>query len=281
MTAGSFSVMIGVLRIPSSPELPMTTIAQLAAALHTLLTSTANTLARTTGFTQRRSPLTGAAFAQTLVFGWLANPQATLEELSQTAALRGTPVSPQAIDQRFTSTAATYLHALLATAVQTLVATEPVAVPLLKRFTGVYLLDSSTIQLPDACADLWPGCGGNTTKHTSAALKVQVRLDLATGALAGPFLQAGRASDGRAPTQTLTLPPGALRLADLGYFNGALLRDLHQQGVYWLSRLEALSVVFDADGRQWPVVQFLAAQSSPQVDLPVQVGVPTACPRAW
>lgn len=250
----------------------MTTIAQVATALHTLLTTTANTLARTTGFTQRRSPLTGAAFAQTLVFGWLANPQATLEELSQTAALSGTPVSPQALDQRFTPTAATYLHALLDAALQILITTEPVAVPLLQRFRGVYLLDSSTIQLPDCLADLWPGCGGTTAHHTSAALKVQVRLDLVTRALAGPFLQAGRANDGSAPTQRLPVPPGALRLADLGYFSLALLRDVQEQGGYWLSRLEAQSIVFDMDGTRWSVVQFLAAQPNARVDVPVQVG---------
>lgn len=118
---------------------------------------------------------------------------------------------------------------------------------------------------------VFAGCGGNTSKHTSAALKVQVRLDLVTGALAGPLLQAGRANDGRAPTQTLPLPSGALRLADLGYFNLAVLRDVHQQAGYWRSRLEARSVVVDPDGTRWAMDQLLATQASPGVDLPVQV----------
>ena len=255
----------------------MTTVPQLAEAMQTLLTTTANTTARATGFTRRRSPLTGAGFAQALVFGWLADADATLEQLSQSAAACGCPVSPQALEQRFTPAAADLVQSLLATAVQTLVSAEPVAVPLLQRFAGIYLLDSSTVVLPDALAELWPGCGGRSSEGT-AALKLQVRLDLTTGSLAGPFLQAGRANDGSAPTQTLALPCGALRLADLGYFTLAVLRDVDAQGCYWLSRLEADSVVFDQHGKRWPAVQLLAAQLGAQVDLPVQVGVTARLP---
>jgi CRISPR/Cas system-associated endoribonuclease Cas2 len=250
----------------------MTNVAQVATAMQTLLTTTANTLARSTGFTQRRSSLTGAGFAQALVFGWLSHAEATLEELSQSAATCGCPVSPQAIDQRFTSAAATFLHDLLGHAVQTVVTTDPVAVPLLQRFAGVYLLDSSTVVLPAALATFWPGCGGSASERSAAALKVQVCLDLATGRLAGPYLQAGRANDGMAPTQTLPLPPQALRLADLGYFNLDVLRDLDTREVYWLSRLEARSVVFDQQGKRWALVQLLQAQPGARVELSVQVG---------
>lgn len=250
----------------------MTTVAQVATAMQTLLTTTANATARATRFTQRRSPLTGAAFAQTLVFGWLANAGATLEELGQSAATCGCPVSPQALDQRFTPAAGTFLQTLLAHAVETVITTDPVAIPLLQRFAGIYLLDSSTIVLPEALAAIWPGCGGTTTERTAAALKLQVRLDLVTGALAGPFLQAGRANDGTAPTQRLTMPRGGLRLADLGYFNLEVLRAVDDEGGYWLSRLEARALVFDEHGTRWPLVQLLQAQAGATSDLTIQIG---------
>ena len=56
----------------------MWTVTHLSTALHRVVTTTANQLARETGFVQRASKLTGAAFVQTLLFGWLNNPQATL-----------------------------------------------------------------------------------------------------------------------------------------------------------------------------------------------------------
>jgi hypothetical protein len=62
---------------------------------------------------QRTLPLSGAALVQALVLGYLADPGAALEDLAQTAALRGRPVSPQALDQRFTRQLADCLERLL------------------------------------------------------------------------------------------------------------------------------------------------------------------------
>src|ERR671922_2168238 len=87
----------------------MTTIPQVARAMREILTTTADEAARTTRFVQRTSPLSGSTFSQTLVFGFLANPQASLEELAQTAATLGVPITPQALDRRFTPAAAACL----------------------------------------------------------------------------------------------------------------------------------------------------------------------------
>jgi len=110
--------------------------------MQTLLTDIADNAAQLSGFVQRRSKLTGAVFVQTLVFGWLANPQATLEELTKVAALRGVSITPQGLDQRFTEGAAHLMLEVLNSAVQTLVCTDPATVPLLDRFAGVYVHDT-------------------------------------------------------------------------------------------------------------------------------------------
>ena len=64
----------------------MTTVPQLAQTLQTVFTTTADAAARATGFVQRRSKLTGAAFVQALVFGWLANPHASSDPVVTTTA---------------------------------------------------------------------------------------------------------------------------------------------------------------------------------------------------
>src|SRR5918911_465369 len=130
------------------------------------MTTIADEAARATTFVQRQSPLGGATFTQTLVFGFLANPQAALEELAQTAATLGVAVSPQALDQRFSEAAARCLERVLSEAITQVVAAAPVAIPLLERFTAVYLQDSSTIVLPDALAEVWQGCGGGSPPPT-------------------------------------------------------------------------------------------------------------------
>ncbi len=141
--------------------------------------------------------LPNTLFAQTLVFGWLANPQASLEGLAQAAAAVGVTIRAQSPDARFTEAAAVFLDTLLARAVQTVIAADPVAIPLLERFTAVVLLDSSTITLPAALALWWPGCSAGT-----AALKLHVRYDLCRGCLSGLLVQEGRISDRSTPMQT-------------------------------------------------------------------------------
>jgi len=258
--------------LSSERSLLMTTVAQLAEAMQTLLTTTAETTARATGFVQRRSKLGGAAFAQALVFAWLANPQATVEARAQAAAVAGVAISPQGLEQRCTERAAIFLEQLLSQAVRTVIAAEPVVVPLLARFSAVVLLDSSTVVLPDVLAPWWPGCGGATEEHTAAALKLQVRFDLVRGTLEGPLLTDGRTHENSSPLQHAPLPPGALRLADLGFFNLAVFAAMTAQGIYWLSRLLLSTGVFTADGARCDVLRLLAAQTTATVEAPVCLG---------
>jgi len=275
MTVGSsWGIIVVAKQTPMPRSFPMTTIADVGEAMQTVLTRVADTAATATRFVQRESKLGGAEFVQTLVFGWLANAEATLEDLAQTAATLGVTISPQGLDQRFTRQAAECLQQVLAHAVTVLIAADPVAIPLLQRFQGVYLLDSSTIQLPDALQAVWPGCGGNTPTHTSAALKFQVRLNVTTGQLDGPLLQLARENDASAPLQTAPLPTGALRLADLGYFSLDVLRDMAAAGVYWLSRLQAGTAVYTANGQRCEKIgAWLAQQGERLIDQPIQLGV--------
>ena len=248
----------------------MTTIPQVARAMRKILTTTADEAARATRFVQRTSPLGGATFSQTLVFGFLGNPHASLEELTQTAATLGVSITPQALDQRFTAAAAACLEQVLRAAITQVIAAEPVAIPLLARFPAVYLQDSSTIVLPDALATVWQGCGGSTPSHTSAALKLQVQLELRTGSLADLQLQDGRTSDRTAALPAL--PPGALRIADLGYWSVDALQGLAQQGNFWLSRLQTQTALYDTTGHRHDLLAWLTAQPAEAVDLPVLLG---------
>lgn len=67
---------------------------------------------------------------------------------------------------------------MLEASVAKVISGEPSALVMLRRFNGVYLLDSSTVALPDELAEVWEGCGGSSPKNTSSSLKLHVRWDL-------------------------------------------------------------------------------------------------------
>ena len=165
----------------------MSTIPQVSQAMQQLLITAAQDADAKLHYTKRpdRAKFTASTLTQTLVLGFLAHPDARIEQLTHTAARLGVDLSPQAIDQRFTFATAALLQEIVTSSMQHLIAADPVAIPILQRFNGVRVHDSTTIVLPDDLADHWRGCGGTSAEHTSAALKCGVQLDLLTGALCG------------------------------------------------------------------------------------------------
>jgi hypothetical protein len=264
----------------------MQSLTGLATTIRALLTTRARRLARIHGGVQRRSRFAGDTLVQTLVLGWLSNPCASLRQLCQMARIREVVITPQGLAQRFTPGLAATLQAVLAEAAQTVVAArEPVAIPLLARFTGVYLVDTTTISLPAALARDWPGCGG-TTDQGEAAVKVATSYDLRHGSLAGLSLAAGRTHDRMTAVSTMLYPVDSLVLRDLGFFRLDDLAAFSAAGVGFLTRLHASTVVWTDDETRRPVTTLLAdtltAQQSDrsasglrhvvEVDLPVQLG---------
>ncbi len=250
----------------------MTSMTCLARSLQTLFTTVADEASRETGFVRRRRKLTGARFAQTLVFGLLGTPDATLRQLQQAAATAGTAATVQAIAQRCTEPAATFLQRLLTHGLSLLVTGEPVALPLLQRFPAVVVMDSTTVTLPAALAAVWRGCGGSTPEAAQAVLKIQLRYDLRAGGLDVLALQDGRANDTQAPSQPRPLPPGALRLSDRGFFVTAVFRAVVAAGGHFLTHPLPRLTVWHPDATRRRLARFLAARRTPVVDLQLAVG---------
>ena len=130
----------------------MSSIPQIAEVLQQVLGPEAEAAGRASGFVQRQRKVNGANFTQTLVMGWLGQPEASLEELCQAAMAVGLEITPQGLEQRFTEEANDCLNQVLQKAVAQAVQAEPVNIEILQRFNGVYIEDSSTIHLPEALA---------------------------------------------------------------------------------------------------------------------------------
>lgn len=257
----------------------MTIIPQVATALQEVLNTVAATLGRSTGFVQRACKVNGALFVQTLVFTFLANPDATGDALTQTAAALGTELTESGLTQRFTKAAATLLQDVLAAALTRMLVADPLDLALLDQFSAVYLEDSTIVALPDALVDVWRGCG-NATDQGQAALKLTLRLDLRTGLIAGLSLHDGCTADQKAAAALTVIGAGALYLADLGFFGLRRLRTLVEQQAFFLSRLHGQTSVFTRDGQRWDDVGVLLTTMGEQteVDLDVTLGVTERVP---
>jgi hypothetical protein len=248
----------------------MNSIAQIMEAMQTVLTQEADRLGRETGFIQRQVKWSGRTFVQTLVLGFLSNPEASYSELSQSAATLGLGISNQGLEQRFTETAAVFVRQVLEAMVKQVVLTNCNPFPVLDSFNGVYIRDSSVIALPNELQEIWHGVGG--TAGETAALKLQVNLDFQTGRVHGPVLQEGRAHDQTSPFQTESLPAGALHLGDLGYFNLDRLAKDQAEGVFWITRLKLGTSVYGLDGQRLELASWLSSSAASLIDIQVSLG---------
>jgi hypothetical protein len=122
----------------------MSIIAKVAAALQQLFGDCATQAAHQSRVIVRQRRFTPLALARTFVLGFLKHPNASAEQLAQTAAQAGAAVTPQAIDQRQTPKLVQFLQELFCRATQIVVGADQALAPLLERFTRVLVLNAST-----------------------------------------------------------------------------------------------------------------------------------------
>jgi Transposase DDE domain len=252
-------------------------ITHVSQSLQTLFGAMAENVAEVFPVVLRQRKFTTASLAKTFVFGFLAHPRASDEELAQTAGLFGVHVTTQAIEQRFTPQLVAFLEALFRSATSHVVAARKALAPLLQRFPAVYLLDSTTATLPEAQRDRFPGCGGSYGSG-QAAMKLQTLWELRGGALSAVQVEPGRSCDYKTSLQQAPLTEGSLRIADLGYFDTAVLQGMARARVYFLSRLQFGTAVFSPEGQSLRLLDWLTRQSGPWVDRHVLVGTERKVP---
>lgn len=230
-------------------------------------------LGRDTGVIRRRRRFSGATLLKTLVLTLLKTPKAGPEDYAVTAATLGVAVTPRAVEKRFTPALVDFLRAAPGALLPRALAAAPVAVPLLRKFTAVYLGDATTVALPEAYAEQFPGCGGKSGRGR-AAVKIQVLWERITGRIERLHPEPGRAGDSRSAAVPELPPPGSLSLYDLGYFDLARLKRWAAAGAHWITRWQQGTAAFDVDGRPLELPGALARHAGGRpVDRPVVVGL--------
>jgi hypothetical protein len=138
------------------------------------------------------------------------------------------------------------------------------ALPLLQRFHGVYLFDTSFLPLPACLARDYPGTGNQ--QQANAAVKVLLGLELTSGGLVQVDFFSARQPDQALTPQCQPLTEGALRLADLGFFSLDFFRQQTAQKVFFFTRAHPQLVVQRGPQQTQPLMAFLQNRG-PQVDL--------------
>lgn len=255
-------------------------IADLHEALQLVLTTSATEHGNTSGWHQRQGQISASQFVQTVSFGFLEHPHATLGHLARVACTLGAAVTPQAISQRFTKKSVALMRGVVMDALGILLEADPVEVAWLQRFPGgVYLNDSTQITWHADWATTWDGGA------TEAALKIPTLIDLLRGSLQADVVPA-RQHDSITRLANLDFPAGSVVVEDAGYLDSERMQRRCAQGVHTIVSYRSDLVVFDEQGRRLDVLLWLHQRPGHCVDRRVRwqgcwyrlVAVPLALP---
>lgn len=255
----------------------MQILAKVGAAFQRLFGPVAEEVARKTNIIQRQREFTPLSLAMTFVLGHLWKPKASLSDLAKVAVQAGAVVTPQAVDQRRTPKLVEFLEQLFRECVKIVVASPQSLAPLLERFTSVTLLDSTAIALPDSERSKFTGCGGSY-RPEQAAVKLQVELDLRSGALTHIEIEQGKSPDAATCRQHVRRGAGSLRIADLGYFNVPVFAAMVAAAEYFLSRLQFGTGVLLPDGTPVNLLTWLPSQPRGFIDCSILLGLKDRLP---
>lgn len=247
-------------------------IAQTSVALEAVFEGAEiNQLARESQLVKRSSKMDGLHLLQTLTFGWIEHPQASLGDLCETSQELGVSISRQGLDERLTEAAVVFLRGCLTRVLQRLQAKRGLVPAMLEQFSEVYLQDSTIQSLPESLREQFPGAGGNASP---AALKIQVLFGLLSGNLTHLCLQAGNAPDTQYRQHVACVPLGSLLIQDLGFFNLPALQTVADRQAFFLSRWRQDVLVYLEDPSEPPLdmLPFLSQQTQPLAEYRVRLG---------
>lgn len=196
-------------------------------------------IARETSFVERDSKFGGIEFLGIMTQGLFSKPDASLSQMAAMAS----EINPQleisdpGVHQRIDDTGISFLKRMLKEALE-LSAQQVIdsSIPsLLSSFRRIYLLDSTSIPIPENLADSFKGSGG---KAQTSGMKLQLMLDYQSGNYVNVLPAEGIQADSSYIMEAIKLvDEGDLILNDLGYFNKKALFELSEKGAYFLSRL--------------------------------------------
>jgi hypothetical protein len=226
-------------------------------------------IARETKFVRRKSEITGLRFLKAVVLGFLEKPGASLNELAQSFLDLGVEVSAQGVDERINAFSVAFLRAIFSQALATFKNKCPLPLSVLRQFSAINIVDSSTKSLPENMADEYPGCG---RKGAKAALKIQLVFDFLHGNLKQVEMETGLDSDQGYRDYLKVVEGGSLTIVDLGYFCLDAFWAIANKSAYFLSRYFYPTGLLDEFGKRIDLERLLRKQTGEHNELPVKLG---------
>lgn len=230
------------------------TVSKIAGTITQFFGKTTTKLGRETKFIERDSKLTAPLFVEALISASLSGTKVSIEEMCRFLKHKKTHITKQGLNKRFNKESSDFLKELFNEALQKFTVEQIQVFDLLKPFSGIKILDSSSIELPSSLKELYKGYGGGASK---SALKLQVMLDDTLGKIEHCAITSATKNDQSYTEHLSILKKDALYLQDLGYFKIDSFIAIQKAQAYFLSRYLPQTLLFDEQGGSFDLLNAL------------------------
>lgn len=210
-------------------------------------------------FIQRSSKLNALAFVRAVMASCLSANAVTLEDICRLLKREKISITRQGLHERMNEKAVNMFKELFSLALTQFTSQSADFSELGRLFSHVYLIDSSTVSLPDSMKELYKGCGGNASE---AAVKLQVLYEHLGGQIKELTLTAGCENDQGFNQYFNHIEPKALYLMDLGYFKLDSFQKINSGQAYFISRYFIGSKLFTVDNQSIELIEVLQKAGS-------------------
>ena len=225
--------------------------------------------ARSTGFIKRAGgKIDPVDFFLSMVFRNIASVPVGLGLLT---TFLNCLVSRPALHQKFNKSTSRFFRACLGAIILKRINNAiPLDTGLLRNFTGILLVDSSSWDVPETLAWIFPGSGGSASK---ANCKLQFCYDYKSGYFYELKDKAGSQPDQKySPSIARHVKAGALAIFDLGYWAFETFHAIADRTGYFLSRMNTQAGIWSRDGGEFSQLD-LSAILAAHVGLALEMNV--------
>jgi len=191
---------------------------------------------------------------ETLLFNLQKPDKTSLVDYSTDLAIyHEISITKQSLDERLNSKAVKFVKHLLDEAIIGF-SQDCISTNVFSAFKKVKIKDSTSFQLPDNMASLFPGNGGGSSKATA---RIQFEYDLKTNRVEELQLQSTKTNDYMSANDTIDkIEEGELVIRDLGYITLDILEKINKAGAFYLNRIQMRTALYEKKNGKFERISF-------------------------
>jgi hypothetical protein len=197
------------------------------------------------GFYKRSCEFTPAKFFDLLLYCASHSQLCSLSQASSSASyVCGLKIAKQSIDGRFTGEAVAFVLDVLKEVLERQLS-RVFCADFLPQFNQVCIKDSTKFNVANRLSDHFKGSGGGA-KTSQACVCIQYEYDACSGKILDLKVTKGTRNDATDATETKErISATNLIIRDLGYYNLSVLIGFANEGAFFISRLNASTLIYN------------------------------------